>query len=290
MKKMHLEREDLRSTKRLRQDTSTLGHGQDAQISCPRQQTLSVSPSKSQYSLTRTQSSDYGSLPTDYSGRNFHPQDEQLRFHHDAPQYGEDGMIIATASPTSVGGDDSAIGAASAAMLVESTHISQPVFHATGADQRLQLGSSALNLSCHAGARVPRTRSSSPPSTSSPSQMQNNLNSHSTSTSPSGNLQGHQKDWFPSPAQIARGVHHYFAHVSNFFPSLHQPTFDSGRAADYLILSMLSLAYQYDEDPACGDAFNSGARLSARCFHRARVLLASNEGVTADWSSGLAMI
>ncbi|KAJ9623796.1 hypothetical protein H2204_011088 [Knufia peltigerae] len=309
VKKMHLERQDFRrsTTKRLRQDTTSTalirrrGEPDNAQRrrSCPRQQqtlSASLSPSESPCSkLTRrTQSNDdYGSLPqVDYYSareRPHLPQDEQLGiFHHGIiHQYnGEDGLnaVATVASPTSVGGDDSSsidTGGSAVMLLAEPTHISQPVFHATDdVEQSLRLGSLS--------------------STSSPSQFQNNnLNSHhATSTSPPGSIsqsQQQEEDWSPSPAQIGRGVHQYFKHISNFFPFLHQPTFDIGRTPDFLILSMLSLAYQYDEDPDyCGGdaAFGSGARLSARCFHRARVLLleSSNESTKFSWSSSLTMI
>ncbi|KIW19310.1 hypothetical protein PV08_03604 [Exophiala spinifera] len=290
MKKVHLEGEDSRPTKRLRQDTSTLGHEPEEQGSWPRQQTLSVSPSDRQYDLTRTQSSPYGSLLMDYPSWNPRPQDEQGPVHHGAHQYGEDGTNLASASPISDGGDNSSTDSGSAGISAGSTHINRPVFHAADGERGLQLGSSAPKLSCHTGAQH-TSSSPPPPSTVSPSQIHHSFIPHRKSVSPSEDRQGHRKDWFPSPEQIARGVHHYFAHVSNFFPFLHRPTFDAGRAADYLILGMLSLAYQYDEDPDCGGALGSGARLSARCFHHARVLLDSNEeGTTADWSNSLAMI
>lgn len=85
-------------------------------------------------------------------------------------------------------------------------------------------------------------------------------------------------DWSPSTAQIARGCELFFAHVSHFVPFLHQPTFDSNQAPLYLLLSMLSLAYQYGNDPENPD--ESGADLSKRCFHRARALT-SDEDISA---------
>ncbi|KAE9371707.1 hypothetical protein N431DRAFT_426333 [Stipitochalara longipes BDJ] len=84
-------------------------------------------------------------------------------------------------------------------------------------------------------------------------------------------------DWFPSPSQSARGYHLYFSHVSQFVPFLHRPTFDATETAHHLGLSMLCLAYQHGEDPDCGGEAGSGARLSQRCFHRARVVAASEE-------------
>lgn len=86
-----------------------------------------------------------------------------------------------------------------------------------------------------------------------------------------------QEDWFPSASQIERGILLYFSYVSPFVPFLHQSTFDVAGTADYLVLSILSLAYQHGEDPDSGDATDSGVGLSVRCYHRARVLLASSE-------------
>ncbi|KAL4965053.1 fungal specific transcription factor domain-containing protein [Aspergillus stella-maris] len=79
------------------------------------------------------------------------------------------------------------------------------------------------------------------------------------------------EDWSPSSRQITTGCDLFFAHVSHFVPFLHQPTFDPSQTPHLLLLSMLSLAYQYDDDPEGGS--NTGAELSRQCFHRARTLL-----------------
>ena len=89
-----------------------------------------------------------------------------------------------------------------------------------------------------------------------------------------------QDDWLPSSLQITRGCELFFAHVSHFVPFLHHPTFDIAQAPPLLSLGMLSLGYQYGEDPECGDQEGSGVALSTRCFHRARGLVSfsSDEG------------
>lgn len=84
-----------------------------------------------------------------------------------------------------------------------------------------------------------------------------------------------QDGWYPSSLQLTRGCELYFAHVSPFVPFLHQPTFDVEHAAPLLILSMLSLGYQYGDDPECDTS--SGADLSTRCFHSARSMISFSD-------------
>ncbi|KAJ5262957.1 hypothetical protein N7524_008262 [Penicillium chrysogenum] len=86
-----------------------------------------------------------------------------------------------------------------------------------------------------------------------------------------------QDDWAPTALQISRGCNIFFASVSHFLPFLHPSTFDATQAAPHLVLSMLCLAYQYGEDPECGDQEGSGQSFSIRCFHKARALLAFEE-------------
>lgn len=99
-----------------------------------------------------------------------------------------------------------------------------------------------------------------------------------------------QDDWFPSPSQCARGYHLYFSHVSQYVPFLHRPTFDATETAPHLGLSMLCLAYQHGEDPDCVDEAGSGARLSQRCFHRARVVAASEEERASDLAHTITLV
>jgi hypothetical protein len=91
---------------------------------------------------------------------------------------------------------------------------------------------------------------------------------------PSNHTSPTVEDWFPSPSQTARGFQLYFSHVSHFIPFLHQPTFDVSGVESHLALSILSLGFQYGEDPDCGDRDGSGTALSARCFHQARHMIA----------------
>lgn len=93
-----------------------------------------------------------------------------------------------------------------------------------------------------------------------------------------------------TPFQVTRGCDLFFTHVSPFFPFIHQSTFDITQAAPELILGMLSLGYQYGEDPEMGDKEGSGAGLSKRCFHQARIMIASEEANTGDHSYNLSTV
>ncbi|OAA64574.1 Transcription factor [Niveomyces insectorum RCEF 264] len=91
--------------------------------------------------------------------------------------------------------------------------------------------------------------------------------------------------WYPSPAQVDEGCSLFFTHVAFFVPILHQPTFDAGQAPRRLILAMLSLGYQYGEDPDCYHEQDSGVRLSMRCLQQALSLLAASSD-NADPAAG----
>ncbi|KAL4945421.1 fungal-specific transcription factor domain-containing protein [Aspergillus oleicola] len=98
-------------------------------------------------------------------------------------------------------------------------------------------------------------------------------------------------DWSPSSRQIATGCDLFFAHVSHFVPFLHQPTFVPSQTPHVLLLSMLSLSYQYGDDP--DNHSNTGAELSRRCFHRARIFLRNDhdhDTSDAPFSSSIATV
>ncbi|RAK96303.1 uncharacterized protein BO80DRAFT_366681 [Aspergillus ibericus CBS 121593] len=89
-----------------------------------------------------------------------------------------------------------------------------------------------------------------------------------------------QNDWTPSALQITHGCGLFFHHVAHFVPFLHQPTFDSTTLPSYLLLAILSLAYQYGDDPDCEAGADTGASLSARCFLQGCTLLPSINAVS----------
>jgi len=99
-----------------------------------------------------------------------------------------------------------------------------------------------------------------------------------------------RNEWHPSTVQVERGLELYFAHISHFVPFLHQPTLDPACIPTYLTLSILALAYQYAEDTISLDQPGSGEKLSLLCFHRARVLAASEEEVEDDQPHNIALV
>jgi hypothetical protein len=99
-----------------------------------------------------------------------------------------------------------------------------------------------------------------------------------------------QGDWYPSALQITRGCSLFFSHIAHFLPFLHQPTFDPDQTPSYLILSILCLAFQYGEDPECGEQAGSGSNLSMRCFHQARSLVTSEESRTDTLTDTIPMV
>lgn len=99
-----------------------------------------------------------------------------------------------------------------------------------------------------------------------------------------------QDDWSPTSPQVERGLQLYFTYVSHFVPFLHRPTFDAREIPGYLVLSMLCLGYQHGEDPVGGQEADSGAALSRRCFHRARVLVAVEESMDDEARDSISLV
>ena len=62
-----------------------------------------------------------------------------------------------------------------------------------------------------------------------------------------------QDDWCVSITQRARGCELFFDHVTRYLPFIHQPTFNASQTDRRLLLGMISLGYQYGEDPDCGE-------------------------------------
>ena len=88
--------------------------------------------------------------------------------------------------------------------------------------------------------------------------------------------------WCPSASQVELGCRLFFTHISFFVPVLHQPTFAAASTPRRLLLAMLALGYQYGHDPDAAHEQDSGVRLSLRCFHQTRGLLASSHDTSDD--------
>lgn len=86
-----------------------------------------------------------------------------------------------------------------------------------------------------------------------------------------------RSEWSPSMQQISRGCHLFFTHVSPFLPFIHKATFDPCRTSYSLVLGILSLGYQYGDDPDLGNKPGTGSHLSKLCFYQARALLTPDE-------------
>ncbi|KAJ5958319.1 uncharacterized protein N7479_005469 [Penicillium vulpinum] len=158
----------------------------------------------------------------------------------------------------------------------DSVLIDQIVQDATDLERNLLLGASFLKPTNHLDNQL------HPMATSQAEPLDTTLVEYSFNhpildrLSP-GDIPQLQDDWIPTALQISRGCNLFFNSVSDFLPFLHSPTFDPTQAPPHLVLSMLCLAYQYGEDPECGDQEGSGQSFSIRCFHKARALLASDE-------------
>lgn len=161
----------------------------------------------------------------------------------------------------------------------------------TDLDLAMSLGTSGLDYDHGPGVQIP-SPAAEHAQTSSPEASPDTVmcNTHTPDGLSPRDLTYVQDEWYPSGSQIVRGLDLYFIHISHFVPFLHQPTFDAAQTAPYLVLSMLCLAYQHGEDPDRGDQAGSGSSISLRCFHRARVLLATQEESDGDFSHNLALV
>ncbi|KAI2947297.1 transcriptional regulator family: Fungal Specific TF [Aspergillus niger] len=99
-----------------------------------------------------------------------------------------------------------------------------------------------------------------------------------------------QNSWFPSASQIREGCSLFFTHVSHFLPFLHHPTFDPSAIPSHLLLAMLSLSYQYGEDPECDARTGTGTSLSTRCYLRARSSLSSSNHPNSTITDHLSLV
>ena len=245
---------------------------------------LSTSPSDTPYSPQTQQL--LQEVEDTWVGRVDLPQTQQKLDHHDLNHAAVSGTknLASTIAPTSnVAEPNHSIASWLTQELSMSDSRQTGLFeqYSTNFGQSLPLKSASLDV------RYPFGDEMDPAITLQPIFTDGSPNSNSPSSFiPDGlsskDMSYLSDNWFPSPSQTARGYQLYFTHISHFVPFLHRPTFDATEISPHLGLSMLCLAYQYGEDPDCGEQAGSGAGLSLRCFHRARVLAASEEEMSND--------
>lgn len=276
MKRKHPDQEDSRVTRRVQGDTqvhrpraSHLG-----QKGSPRENSASLSPPDSQ---------------TDFSSH--HREVGELEMNsgiwNTALRYEQHPLDLGPQRNHTTCDNHASAVASTQPLLKESTCINQIVQEATELEQSLLLGTSFLKPTHSFGLQLHQTEVADSIDANLTSF---DFNHGSPDRLSSNELLEAQGDWSPSALQITSGCDLFFRYVSHFVPFLHQPTFDTSQAAPYLILSMLSLAFQHGEDPDCGGQIGSGAKLSLHCFHRARALILSHEGRSGVLSQDIAMV
>ncbi|KAL2289650.1 hypothetical protein FJTKL_01890 [Diaporthe vaccinii] len=295
VKRKHPEQEDGWPPKRVRRtppapaatdlDCSSSEASEDAK-------TPSVSLSESQYSLLSQQWEKEMHLDLSDAAWNIELpcMDNQGRLEHDYQyRHSRGSLALSTSLPTSAGGND--VVHSRRLMAAGSTPTGSFPNGTADLDMAMSLGTSILDYEHDPGPQIPSPAAENL-QTSSPDASPDTVmcNTHIPDGLSPRDLAYVQDDWYPSTSQIVHGLDLYFVHISHFVPFLHQPTFDATQTAPYLVLSMLCLAYQHGEDPDCGDQAGSGSSISLRCFHRARVLLATQEESDDDFTHNLALV
>ncbi|KIM94631.1 hypothetical protein OIDMADRAFT_207300 [Oidiodendron maius Zn] len=274
IKRKHLEQEQRRIKERPPRDPPAPRLGSDG-WSPPADKVYSESPSESQGDLHPQNSSDGGELEMDSE-----IWDTELRYaqHRLGHNNHIEGTSPATNASTGPGRDDNQLVIGPLKQqpsMREPTCSSQIVADAADLERSLPLKTSFLKPTPYVDIQM------HPMTISQFASFDTNLASFNENRDIrdqlSNNLPHFQENWSPSALQITRGCDLFFTHVSHFVPFLHQPTFYATEIAPHLTLSILCLAYQYGEDPECGEQERSGISLSVRCFHRARALITSDE-------------
>lgn len=293
MKRKHPGHEDRRSTKRAqRERPAPVGERRTEEPQRSRATSNSISSTEYHSLQGSSQLGEQDEVQVD--GGVWHPS---LQYGQHQPEQTHSNYYAITKSnvatvPTSTEEEDSAyFGNA----LTQQPSLSEPVHTHRSAQRSTNLEESMLT-----GASIPRSDHSLPAQGHSTTAQQStsygsNLSSiNFNQSSPSSLLSATSpyllEEWSPSAAQAARGIDLFFTHISHFVPFLHRPTIDVSQIPRHLLLAVLCLAYQYGEDPSCDYQADSGANLSAHCFHRARILMASNEEGTNDLAHDITMV
>ncbi|KAL6898450.1 fungal-specific transcription factor domain-containing protein [Trichoderma evansii] len=279
MKRKHPEHNDRRPVKKSRyQQAETTQVGDEGQCEGG-DEALSLCSATSRRSSLRQQSSDEGEVEIE-SG----PWHTELRYaqyhvdhgHLDSPE----NLYFARGAHTSSEDGNSPTAAAQLTQLplirTESTCTDDIVQAEAALEQSMLMGATYLKPPPQFSTSM-HPMAISPPSSFDIHWPGFDFNQHIPDRLLSNDQPRSQDDWKPSVSQTTVGCNLFFTYVSHFVPFLHRPTFDATLFAPHLILAMLSLGYQYGEDPDRNDQTGSGASLSARCFHQARVLITTEE-------------
>lgn len=263
MKRKHPEEEQSRSRKT---QSDVQARSRASQKGSPRENSASLSPADSQNDLLSH-------------------QPERAHFGLDDGTWNTAGQHEQQSSD--FGPDRGATASLRQPYLSDSTCINQIVQEATDLEQNLLMGAPFFKPTHSFGLQLQQAD----PAHSIGPNLTGLETTHSSPDRLSTNeLLEAQREWFPSTIQIERGCDLFFRNVSPYVPFLHQPTFDPSQTPPFLILSMLSLAFQHGEDPDCGDQIGSGANLSINCFHRARFLALSSDNRPDVPSEDIAMV
>lgn len=284
MKRKHPEHDESRPAKKPRcQQAATTQVSDEGQYEGG-DEALSPSSATSRPSSHRQQSSDEGEVEVDSELWHTELRCAQYHVDHSHPDCAES-MYLARGAPTSSEGGNSPFVAAQLTqpplVRTESTCVDDTAQAATTLEQSLLMEATFLKPPLQFSAAM-HPMAISPPSSFDIQWPSFDFNQDIPDRLLSNDPPRLHDDWYPSVSQTTEGCDLFFTYVSHFVPFLHQPTFDATLVAPHLVLSMLSLGYQYGEDPDRSDQVGSGARLSARCYHQARVLIATEEESADD--------
>ncbi|KAF9740931.1 hypothetical protein PMIN06_005930 [Paraphaeosphaeria minitans] len=166
----------------------------------------------------------------------------------------------------------------------------QPADHQAGADTVLPSEVDARSLPLPSNLERSISETGTPENAFLPSLADFNFHQWSPDALLTSQHSSIQDDWYPSICQISRGCELFFDHVAGFLPFLHRPTFNSNQTSKALLLSVLALAYQYGENPDCGEEVDSGQTLSVQCFYRARASIAAEEEHVDESLHGVTLV
>lgn len=166
----------------------------------------------------------------------------------------------------------------------------QPANDRSGEGSVITLTSDAKSLPLHSDLEQSTPETGTPEAALLPSLADFNFHQWSPDALFTSQHPSIQDDWYPSDSQISRGCELFFDHVAGFLPFLHRPTFNTHQTSKALLLSVLALAYQYGENPDCGEEAGSGQSLSVQCFYRARALIATEEEHVDESLHGVTLV